>query len=657
MRSSSIPPVSLAPTSLLALTRSIARHWQSLMLGVYLLLIPLAYWLAFAIRFDGSIPARYLALYWETLPSLAILRLSCLATWGLHRGRPRHAGIHDLTALLGAITLSSTLFIPLLLLLGHSERFPRSILVLDWASAILLCGGVLFLLRMLREIRSGWLGPAAGKRTLLIGAGDAAAGLLHDLRNGTIRGIFPIGLVDDNPVLRGVRIHGIPVLGSTRALKELVSRHRVQLLVIAIPSATSSQLQTIVERCVETGIEFKIIPSLEELLQGGARPLQPRDVRVEDLLRRGAVELDLSNAHLLISGEVVLVTGGAGSIGSELARQIARLKPAALILLDQAESPLYFTQLEIARGHPDLVLIPIIADIANRDVLERIFATYRPAYVFHAAAYKHVPLMEIHLEEAVRNNVVGTLHLAECAVHHGAQHFVLISSDKAVRPSSVMGATKRIAERIILELQRLQGGRTTFRAVRFGNVLGSDGSVIPLFKRQIAAGGPVTVTHAEMTRYFMTIPEATRLVLLAATLTETGGRVAMLEMGAPVRIVELAESLIRLSGFEPHRDVPIVFTGIRPGEKLHEELLSEVERTVPTLIDKIRIVETAPGSGHVVEGGLAQLISGLGAHDPAEIRAAILMLVPECVEPLRSLVRDTPALPPRPSRPISVAGR
>jgi FlaA1/EpsC-like NDP-sugar epimerase len=625
-----------------------AGHWRRLvMLGPQLLLLPLAYWIAYAIRFDGSIPARYLALFWETLPYLLAIRLACLAAFGLHRGWPRHIGIHDLRALLIAITLSSVLFVLVLFMANGSITVPRTILILDWAVAILCCGGGLILVRLLRELRLTWLDIPAGKRTLIIGAGDAAASLLHDLSTGGIGGINPIGLVDSDPGKRMLRIHGVPVLGSLGDLKDLVPRYGIRLLVIAIPSATRGELQRIVERCVETGAEFKIVPSLSDILQGHARLGQLRDVQVEDLLGRSTIELDLSTVHSELEGKVVLVTGGAGSIGSELARQIAQLRPSRLVLLDKAESPLYFAHLEISSSQRDLEVVPLIADVTSRARLDQIFATHRPAYVFHAAAYKHVPLMESHLEEAVRNNIFGTLHAAECAVRHGAEQFILISTDKAVRPSSIMGATKRIAERVVLGLPELHASGTGFRAVRFGNVLGSDGSVIPLFKRQIRAGGPVTITHPEVTRYFMTIPEAVRLVLLAGVLREATGRICMLEMGERVGIVELAENLIRLSGLEPYRDIPIIFTGMRPGEKLHEELISDLERTVPTMIEKLRVIQSDERDGLVIEAGIQQLFSALSSSDRPKLLEAIHLLVPECAEPLRGKLL---ASAPRPSK-------
>jgi FlaA1/EpsC-like NDP-sugar epimerase len=424
-------------------------------------------------------------------------------------------------------------------------------------------------------------------------------------------------------------------VGTTADLARLVARYRVEVIVVAIPSATGEQMRRLTERCSGLGVEFKIVPPLGELLDGRARLSQLRAVKIEDLLGREPIRLDMHPIHADLRGKTVLITGGAGSIGSELARQIASYEPSRLILMEQAESALYFINHELLRSYPDTAIVPVIADVANSERIDRIFAEYRPDYVLHAAAYKHVPMMESNVPEAVRNNIFGTLSVAQAAARHGVKKFVLISTDKAVNPSSVMGATKRVAERLILGLPELRDSRTDFRAVRFGNVLGSDGSVIPLFKRQIEAGGPVTVTHRDVTRFFMTIPEAVQLVLQAAALPEATRRIAMLEMGEPIKIVTLAENLIRLSGLEPYTEMPIVFSGLRPGEKLYEELMTEAEETVPTAVEKIRIVRTDEGGAHEIEVVLRALVAGLLDDDVDAILAAIQELVPESVSPLR----------------------
>lgn len=372
---------------------------------------------------------------------------------------------------------------------------------------------------------------------------------------------------------------------------------------------------------------------------------QLRDVRPEDLLGRPQFNLDLTAVRADLHNRVILVTGAAGSIGSELARQIAPLAPARLVLLDRSESDLYFVHLELSEAYPQLDLVPVICDITNQIGLAQVFSQHRPEYVIHAAAYKHVPLMEANVLEAVRNNVLGTLLVATTSVRYGATRMLLVSTDKAIRPSSVMGATKRVAERIIFGLPNLHRSGTDFRAVRFGNVLASKGSVIPLFERQLAAGGPITVTHPMVQRYFMTIPEAAQLVLQAGSLPETAGAIAMLEMGEAIRILELAEKLIRLSGRVPGKDIQIVFTGLRPGEKLTEDHISALEATVPTSAEKIRISQTTETTGPELVQKLSRLFACLESGDREKLLATLCDLVPECIPPLQQAQRPVALLP------------
>ncbi|HEX6041551.1 nucleoside-diphosphate sugar epimerase/dehydratase [Longimicrobium sp.] len=617
------------------------RLRRPIVLALHLLLIPLAYYGAFALRFDFRPPQVYVDLFWRTLPYLVVLRLACFALFGLFHGWWRHVGMRDLVDLVRANTLSSVLLVLALFMTGDLQGpgsvsgLPRSVLVLDWVTALILFGGVRFAVRAFREERLvPWRAPR-GRRTLIIGAGTGAERLLRETQREGESELSPVAMVDDDPAKVGMRLHGIPVLGTVADLDDLARKAGIQQLVIAIPSATRKEMRRIVEACLRTELDFKIVPSIRELLDGRARLGQLRNVEIEDLLGREAIELDLDGPQGDLEGRTVLVTGGAGSIGNELARQVATFNPKRLIVLDQAESPLYFANLELRTLHPALDVIPIVADVTDHARIESIFARHRPDFVFHAAAYKHVPLMEDNPVEAVRNNVLGTLCVAQAAARYGADKFVLISTDKAVYPSSVMGATKRLAEQIVLGWPALRESQTDFRAVRFGNVLGSDGSVIPLFKKQLAAGQPITVTDREVTRYFMTIPEAVQLVLQASALANATGRICMLEMGEPVRIVELAENLIRLSGLEPYTDVPIVFTGLRPGEKLHEELMSEREMTIPTSISKVRIVQTAEPEPHALMSGLDRLAAAAAVGSRTDILDAIRDLVPECVPPLR----------------------
>ena len=603
-------------------------------MALHLGLIPVVYWTAFLLRFDGSVPANYVTRYWETLPLLIVLRLGAFGLFRQFRGWWRYVGMHDLAALVSALSWSTLLFLAALFLTGQIRGFPRTIVFLDWGVGLLVFGGIRFGVRWLREGRMARNGSGERKRTLIIGAGDAASQLIRQARLDPVSGIHPVGLVDDNPSKRNIDLHGIPVLGTTRDLDRLVVDHRVELLVVAIAAATRDEMRKIAERCTGLNVEFKIVPSLLELMDGKARLSQLRSVSVEDLLGRPSVRLDLQQVDRDVHGRVVLITGAAGSIGSELARQVAAFGPARVLLLEQAESPLFFIEQEIAESHPELEIVPIIADVTDPRRIERVFTDFQPSIVFHAAAYKHVPMMETNLEEAIRNNVMGTFYVARSAVRHQAAKFVLISTDKAVRPSSVMGASKRVAERIVLGWPEFRRSPTDFRAVRFGNVLGSQGSVIPVFRQQIANGGPVTVTHPEMQRYFMTIPEAVQLVLQASALPKAAGRISMLDMGEPMRILEMAENLIRFSGLEPYTQMPIIFTGVRPGEKLQEDLMSEVEHAIQTPVEKVRVVQTDETNETAIRDGLAALNDALEASDTDHLLDALCVLVPECTAPL-----------------------
>ena len=600
-------------------------------------MFPISYWIAFLLRFDGAVPPEFVSVFWTTLPLLVALRLGAFAAFRLFRGWWRYVGMHDLAALLSALSWSTLVFTVVLLATGLADGYPRSIILLDWGVGLVLFGGIRFGVRWFREgrlARDGSNGSTASKRTLIIGAGDAAAQLIRQARLDPASGIKPIGLVDDNPSKLHILLHGVPVLGTTRDLDRLVLEHRIELLVVAIAAATREEMRKIAERCAGVKVEFKIVPSLLELMDGKARLSQLRSVSVEDLLGRPSVRLDLQQVDRDVHGRVVLITGAAGSIGSELARQVAAFGPARLLLLEQAESPLFFIEQEIAESHPELEIVPIIADVTDARRIERVFADFQPSTVFHAAAYKHVPMMETNLEEAIRNNVMGTFFVARSAVRHQAAKFVLISTDKAVRPSSVMGASKRVAERIVLGWPEFRRSPTDFRAVRFGNVLGSQGSVIPVFRQQIANGGPVTVTHPEMQRYFMTIPEAVQLVLQASALPEAASKISMLDMGEPMRILEMAENLIRFSGLEPYTQMPIIFTGVRPGEKLQEDLMSEVEHAVQTPVEKVRLVQTDETDETAIRDGLAALSEALEASDSDHLLDALGALVPECISPL-----------------------
>jgi len=602
------------------------RPWVSV--ATHVILFVLAYLAAYALRFDFEFDSFRAWQFLVTLPLLVPVRLIVFWRWGMFRLYWRHVGFRDLIGLQTAVTLSSLLFVFVLYFVGLIQEMPRSVFIIDWLLTVFFCGGVMYATRYVREMRPRFE-PAVGRRTLLVGAGAGAEQLLRHTQHNREHDLAIVGIVDDDPSTHTQLLHGVPVLGSTRDMARLATRFRIELVVITVQHATKEQMRDLVDRCSATGIEYKILPSLAEMLSGPTPGGRLREVRIEDLLGRQPISLDLGPVAREVTGRTILITGAAGSIGSELARQLAAFRPARLILLERAETPLYFVNLEITRAHPQIDVVPAMGDVTDANRVERIVAGFQPDYVFHAAAYKHVPMLEGNVREAVRNNVLGTKNVAASAIRHGVRKFVLISTDKAVNPSSVMGATKRISERLLLGSTMCRNASTDFRVVRFGNVLGSDGSVIPLFQRQLAAGHPLTVTHPEVRRYFMTIPEAVQLVLQAAVLPEAATRICMLEMGEPVRILYLAEQMIRLSGLTPYKDVPIVFTGLRPGEKLDEELTSDVEATMPTVVEKIRLVNTDEVDAETLAFGLDRIDSLVAVGTDQEVREAIRALVPE----------------------------
>lgn len=623
----------LWPKSRPLLLEQLLRYRRPLIVALHLVLIAVGYGAAYVLRFDFQVPEDARRLYWMTLPLLAAVRILPYARLGIFEGYWRHAGLEDLVALCKAVTLGTVGFVVALTLLGLFPGVPRAVLMLDWAGAIFLGGGIRFAVRYLCEVPSP-LTARSRRRTLVVGTGDQAARLLREVHRDPHPTFEPVGLVDVEVAGRGRSLRSVRVLGGIDDLVTLASLHRIEFVVIALDAPSTEVMRRVVTACLHARVEFKTLPSLHDLLDGSARIDQLRNVDIEDLLGRPTVHLDLAMVGPTIRDRVVLITGGAGSIGSELGRQIARLRPQRLVLLDQAESALYFAVLEISELNPGIEVVPVVADITDGRHLLEVFARWRPEYVIHAAAYKHVPMMEDNVVEAVRNNVLGTLLVANAAASWGVQRFVLISTDKAVRPSSIMGATKRIAERLILELPALKRSSVDFRAVRFGNVLGSAGSVVPLFERQVAARKAVTVTDPDVERYFMTIPEAAQLVLEAGAMEEARRRITMLEMGAPVRILDLAERLIRLAGLEPHRDVPIVFTGLRPGEKLREELMSDLEATVATSVDKIKVVQGQEVDGVNIAKGLGCVAQAVAVGDAEALVQVICDLVPEAVPPL-----------------------
>jgi FlaA1/EpsC-like NDP-sugar epimerase len=542
---------------------------------------------------------------------------------GLYEGYWKYAGLNDLARLMKAVLYRTIALIVVFYAVGL-VGLSRAVLIIDTV-LLLIIAGVIRLAPRFRFEFFAERGRAMGRRTLIVGAGDTGESLLRELHKIHHVEHRVVGFIDDDPDKLGLRIHGVPVLGNTRQMERVIEDCSIREVIIAIPEASVDTKQAVFEVCRQTGVRFKTVPTRGEMQRGAARISQIRVVDLEDLLGREVVDLDQLVLRQSLSGRRVLVTGAAGSIGREMARQIASYQPAELILVDRNENNLFYLEAEIGASYPLLNLRAAVADVLDRGRLQELFREERPEVVFHAAAYKHVPLMEQNAAEAIKNNVLGTLYLAEVADAHHVERFIYISTDKAVRPTSVMGATKRLGERLV---QSVQGRATRFMAVRFGNVLGSDGSVIPTFRRQIAAGGPVTVTHPEASRYFMTIPEAVHLVLTAGAMGE-GGETFLLQMGEPVRIVDLARNMIELSGLRVDEDIAIVFTGLRPGEKLHEELQSDLEQALPTSNQKIMVLSgTAPLTDEEWRL-LRQLEACMTEGRRAEVLGLLRPLVPE----------------------------
>ncbi len=568
------------------MTRAWRRYAHRLgQIAVDMALVAAAYWLAFFFRFDGDPRPRFERLFLATVLIVMGLKLVVFVAARFYTKWWRFTSMRDLQAIVLATLASSMLVIAVLSLYrpNHVVPVPRGVFAFDLLFTLTFIGGVRFAVRSVVERPSrGQLVPR-GREVLICGAGDAGNSILREMKRNHAIGYSPVGLIDDDPRKRGMRVLGTRVLGTRQDLPRLLRDVPIDEVIIAMPSAPGRVRQEIVEACREADVTCTTLPGLYELIRGEVTLGQLREVRVEDVLGRAPVEIDFARVARYLTGKVVLVTGAGGSIGSELCRQVAGVGPTGLIMVDHSENNLFEIDRELRdHGHAGQA---VIADCKDLSAMERVFADARPDVVFHAAAYKHVPMMELNPVQAVANNALATAGLAQLAERHGVERFCLISTDKAVEPQTVMGATKALAERIV-ESHAASSG-TRFAAVRFGNVLGSSGSVLPIFRRQIADGGPVTVTHPDMTRYFMTIPEAVQLVIEATGIAD-GGDIFVLDMGDPVRIIDLAANMIRLSGKEPGRDVVIEVVGIRPGEKLHEELFNVDETVRPTRYGKIQ---------------------------------------------------------------------
>lgn len=593
-----------------------------------ILLIGTAFTFSFLLRFDFRIPADFIPLYTQGMWAVLAIKPLVFLSSGLYRSLWRYASLQDGIEIAKVVTSSSIIAGFLLMYLRHFAPYPRSIFILDCFLLFALMAASRLIWRIYRETVLLPRLTGSGQRTLIVGAGDAASMLLKEIRKQEHSPYTIIGFVDDDRQKLGMKLHGLPVLGQISQLAALIEQHRVEDVIIAIPSAGSVLLRGIIAACQHCKVRFKTLPAISDIIEGKVSVSQIKDVEIEDLLGRDPVVLNEAAIRNYLTGKRVLVTGAAGSIGSEICRQVARFDPAKLILLDNAETPLYQVEMELSALYADLRIIPVLADIRNSHRLAFVFETFMPEVVFHAAAYKHVPMMEYNPVEAITNNIHGTRTLAEQSHAFGVTNFVMVSTDKAVNPTNIMGASKRAAELFVQSLARQS--RTNFTTVRFGNVLGSNGSVIPLFKEQIKHGGPVTVTHPEIIRYFMTISEASQLVLQAGCIGN-GGEIFVLDMGDPVKIVDLAAELIRLSGLKPGEDIDIIFTGLRPGEKLFEELLIAGEGVKPTQHAKIKVLDAMVHDLQETTAAIDELCAKAQCADFKGLLKALQSLVPEYI--------------------------
>ena len=595
---------------------------------IQVLLIAGAFALAFLVRFDFVLTTKYQQTLLVLLPALLGIKLIVFWRMGLFHGWWRYVSMADLILIFKANLFASLGFVTYAVLVYRLQNIPRSVLVLDAVFCFLMIAGVRFVTRAFRE---NYLPMPLSKRVtktrvLVIGAGDAGQAIVREIRQNPRLHLNVVGYVDDDVKKQGIFFQGVKVLGQQDKLARICRKKLVEEVIIAIPSATGSQIRGILEKCQEAGVKSKTLPGVGDLIDGRVSVQNIRDVDLEDLLGREAIVLEVERIRAYLKEKRVLISGAGGSIGSEICRQVARFQPDQLILLDNAETPLFNIERELIEHYPDIPLVPVIGDIRYRARVEAVFHQYRPEVVFHAAAYKHVPMMEFNPAEAVNNNVRGTQILADAAHESSVETFVMISTDKAVNPTNVMGASKRAAEIYVQGLAAKS--RTRFVTVRFGNVLGSSGSVVPIFKEQIAKGGPVTVTHPEVTRYFMTIPEATQLVLQAGSMGK-GGEILLLDMGKPVKILTLAEELVRLSGLRPYEDIDIVFSGLRPGEKLYEELLLSGEGITPTTHASIMVAQAAQYDQAVLQEKLERMYAATRIMDRPGTVAILKEIVPE----------------------------
>jgi FlaA1/EpsC-like NDP-sugar epimerase len=633
------------------IVRFAVRYHLTSQVMIHTAVFTLSLLLAFLIRFDatavvGGREENWARQFWVCLPFFIVVKLLVFGKMKLFRGGWRYASIRDVTnillaawwfVLIGFVMWLLIFRIPhdmgrrIPYLTAYFAYFPKSVFVLDFLGTVFLVSTVKLGFRLYREE----LRPVSAdnlRRVLLVGAGDASEAIIREIHRMRVERYRVVGMVDDDPATRKIMIHGISVLGRTEDIREICEDNDVEEIIIAMPSASHKELKKVIDLCSGTKLQFQSLPGVAELIDGRVTVSQIRPVDINDLLGRDVVKLNDEAIERFLTGRRILITGAGGSIGSEMCRQVCRYKPAELILLEQAETPLFDIDNELKTAFPDIKISARICDIYDRQRVMELWMEHAPEVVIHAAAHKHVPLMEHNPCEAVKNNIMGSKNVADASCTHGTSEFVMISTDKAVNPSSVMGASKRVAEIYTQALNGHADCKTQFKAVRFGNVLGSNGSVIPTFRKQIADGGPVCVTHPDMTRYFMTIPEASRLVLQAAA-TGAGGQIFLLDMGESVKIVDLARQMITLSGFRPGDDIEIKFIGVRPGEKLYEELRTDAEDIEPTVHPKVNVWKSRQADWAWVQESIEKLNTLRNCPDRQPVVDALCELIPE-YEPL-----------------------
>lgn len=617
------------------------NFYLMLLMDIVLLSISLA--LSALLRFEFKLTPDLLSKFITVLPIVLAVKISIFFLMGLYRGMWRYTSVSDMVDIFKATFMSSVTVIIAILLIFSFRGYSRAVFLIDGLLTFLFISGSRVGIRLLLVKSSGFgpdlvkkiitksKGSKPYKRLIIIGAGDAGEKMLREISDNPRLDYLPVGFLDDDKKKLGRRIHGIPVLGPVNSVVNLAQKRMVDEILIAVPSAAAAEMRKMIEACEKTGLPFRTTPGINEIIDGEVSIHMAREVSFEDMLGRDQVVLDAESIAGYVEGKRVLVSGAAGSIGSELCRQLVTFRPDRLIALDKTENSLFHLEMEFKQRFPGVDFRAVLGDVRNKGLLDGLFEEIRPEVVFHAAAYKHVHIVELNPWEGVLNNVQGTRNIASAAFEHGAGSFVMVSTDKAVRPVGVMGATKRVAEMITScygrEAAQNNGGRR-FVSVRFGNVLGSEGSVLHLFKKQIGRLGPVTVTHPDITRYFMTIPEAARLILQAGSLGN-GGEVFILEMGTPVKIADMARDLIRRSGYEPDVDIEIKYTGLRPGEKLHEELVAAGEEVIETPYGKIVVLKQNGCDPAALELGLCGLIRAAENRDAEGIRARLMEIVPE----------------------------